>query len=103
MDANIATGLLLEVPNEFDQPTVDWHRVGPRSIEGRRCRDMLGDPVDEGRERLDVAARPELHPFGVGPAAEDDRILVRDLGAEPGVHRVVPAEEGVRGFGNAIE
>ena len=65
MDADIASALLLEIPNEFDQPAVDRRRIGPILVKGRRCRDILRDPVDECREWLDLAARPELRPLGV--------------------------------------
>ena len=70
MDADIAAALLPEIPNEFDQPAVEHRRIGPISVKGRRRRDMLRDPVDECREWLDLAARPELRPLGVATAAE---------------------------------
>ena len=47
-------------------------------LNGRRRRDMLRHAVDERRERLDLAARPEAHPLVVAATAEDDRILCRD-------------------------
>ena len=75
VDADVASGLLLEIPNEFDQLAVDHRRIGPVLVKGRRCRDILRDPVDERRERLDLAARPELRPLVVAAAAEDDRVL----------------------------
>ena len=59
VNADIASGLLLEIPNELDQPAVEHRRVGPITVKGRRCRDMLRDPVDERREWLDLAARPD--------------------------------------------
>ena len=45
MDADIASALLLEIPNEFDQPAVDRRRIGPILVKGRRCRDILRDPL----------------------------------------------------------
>jgi hypothetical protein len=75
VDADIAAALLLEIPDEFDQPAVEYRRIGPISVKGRRCRDVLRDPVDERREWLDLAARPELGPFGVATAAENNRVL----------------------------
>jgi hypothetical protein len=54
VDADIASALLLEIPNEFDQPAVDRRRIGPILVKGRRC-----------REWLDLATRPELRPLGV--------------------------------------
>ena len=38
---------------------------------------MLRDPVDERRERLDLAAWPEPGPLVVAATAEDDRVLCR--------------------------
>jgi hypothetical protein len=64
---------LLEIPNEFDEPAVDHRRIGAISVRGRRCRDILRDHVDEGRERLDLAAGPESHPLVAATAAENDR------------------------------
>src|SRR6478735_12493022 len=72
VDADVASGSILEVPDEFDQPAIDRRRIGPLPVERRRRRDVLGDSVDEGRERLDLAAGPELRPLRVAPAAEDD-------------------------------
>jgi hypothetical protein len=34
VDADIASALLLEIPNEFDQPAVDHRRIGPISVRG---------------------------------------------------------------------
>ena len=68
-----------------------WSSGGGRS-------DVLLDAVDERRERLDLAARPELRPLVVATAAEDDRVLCRDQLGNFGVHRVVPAEETIRGM-----
>lgn len=65
--------------------------------------DVLLDAVDERRERLDLAARPELRPLVVATAAEDDRVLCRDQLGDLGVHRVVPAEETIWGLGNPVE
>jgi hypothetical protein len=45
LDPDIASGLLLEIPNEFDQPAVDHRRIGPIPVKGRRCRDILRDPL----------------------------------------------------------
>jgi hypothetical protein len=39
VDADIASALLLEIPNEFDQPAVEHRRISPISVKGRRCRD----------------------------------------------------------------
>jgi hypothetical protein len=104
VDADIAAALLLEIPNEFDQPAVEYRRIGPISVKGRRCRDILRDPVDECREWLDLAARPELRPLDVATAAEDDRVLRRDHSGKVGVHRVVPVgEETIWALGNPVE
>jgi hypothetical protein len=75
VDADIASALLLEIPNGFDQSAVEHRRIGPISVKGRRCRDILRDLVDECREWLDLATRPELRPLAVATAAEDDRVL----------------------------
>ena len=40
MDADIASGLLLEIPN-VDQPAVDHRRIGPISVKGRRCQKAI--------------------------------------------------------------
>jgi hypothetical protein len=45
VDADVAAGLLLEIPNEFDQPAVDHRRIGPIPVKGSRCRDILRDPL----------------------------------------------------------
>src|SRR6202044_2376299 len=104
VDADIASALLPEIPDEFDQPAVGHRRIGPISVEGRRCRDILRDPVDECREWLDLAARPELRPLGVATAAENDCVLCRDHGGKVGVHRVVPVgEETIWVLGNPVE
>jgi hypothetical protein len=63
----------LQVPHEIDQSAVDHARVGPLALERRRRCDVLGNGVDEGGERLDIAAWPELSPFVVTAAAENDR------------------------------
>jgi guanyl-specific ribonuclease Sa len=73
VDADIAARPTLQVPHEIDQPAVDHARVGPLAFERRRRCDVLGNGVDEGGERLDLAAWPELSPFVVTAAAEDDR------------------------------
>src|SRR5262245_39216362 len=65
--------------------------------------DVCRDPVDERRERLDLATGPELHPLVVAVTAEDDRILCGDQPRDAGVQRVVPAEEAIRGLGNPVE
>src|ERR1700730_13038979 len=104
VDADIASALLLEIPNEFDQPAVEHRRIGPISIKGRRCRDILRYPVDECRERLDLAPRPELRPLDVATAAEDDRVLCRDHSGKVGLHRVIPVgEEDIWVLGNPVE
>src|SRR5580700_6863504 len=104
VDADIASALLLEISNEVDQPAVEHRRTGPISVKGRRCRDVLRDPVDERREWLNLAARPELRPFGVATAAENDRVLCRDHSGKVGVHRVVPVgEESIWVLGNPVE
>ena len=69
MDADLASGLLLESPDECDQVAVERRRIRPIAVKGRRRRNVLGDPVDERCERLDLAARPELRPLGVAAAA----------------------------------
>src|SRR5205814_1478446 len=91
VDADIASTLLLEIPNEFDQPALERRGIGPISVKGRRCRDILRDPVDECREWLDLAARPELRPLVVATASENDRVLCRVHGGKGGV------DGGVRG------
>jgi Protein of unknown function (DUF3455) len=68
-----------------------------------RRRDVFRDPVDECREWLDLAAWPEARPLVVGAAAENDRVLGRDLSGKLRVHRVVPAEERIWGLGNPVE
>src|SRR5215471_21668619 len=104
MDADIASALLLEIPNEFDQPAVEHHCIGPFSVKGRRCRNILRDPVDECREWLDLAARPELRPLGVTTAAKNDRILCRDYSGKVSVHCVVPVgKETIRVLGNSVK
>ena len=85
VDADIASALLLEISNAFDHPAVEYRRVHPISVEGRRCRDILRDPVDERCEWLDLAAWPELRPLGVATASENDRVLRRDDGGKVGV------------------
>ena len=104
VDADIASALLLEIPDEFGQPAVEHRRIGPISVKGRRCRDILRDPVDECREWLDLAARPELRPFVVAAAAENDRVLRRDHSGKVGVYRVVPVgKETIWVLGNPVE
>jgi len=44
VDADIASALLLEIPNEFDQPAVEHRRIGPISVKGRGCRDIRPTP-----------------------------------------------------------
>src|SRR5215471_11699477 len=90
MDADIASALLLEIPNEFDQPAVEHHCIGPFSVKGRRCRNILRDPVDECREWLDLAARPELRPLRVTTAPKNDRMLCRDYIGKACVHCLPP-------------
>lgn len=41
VDADIASALLLEISNEFDQPAVDHRRLGPIPVKGHRRRDIL--------------------------------------------------------------
>ena len=104
VDADIASALLLEIPNEFDQPAVEHRRIGPISVKGRRCCDILRDLVDECSEWLDLAARPELRLLGVATTAEDDRVLCRDHSGKVGVHRRVPVgEETIWVLGNPVE
>src|SRR6202044_775921 len=105
VDADIASVLLLEIPNEFDQRAVEHRRIGPISIKGRRCRDILRDPVDECREWLNLAARPELRPLGVATSAENDRVLCRDHSGEGGAPRVAPVgeETTIWVLGNSVE
>src|SRR5450755_3373281 len=93
MDADVASALLLEIPNELDQPAVEHGRIGPISVKGRGCRDVLRDSVDECREWLDLATRPELLSFGVAATTENDRVLGRDHAGKVGVHRAVPVGE----------
>jgi hypothetical protein len=91
VDADIAALLTLQVPHEIDQPAVDHARVGPLAFERRRRCDVLGNGVDEGGERLDIAAWPELSPFVVTAAAENDRVLgCNEIGAA-GIRFVVPS------------
>ena len=45
VDAYIASCLLLEIPNEFDQRPVDRRRIGPIPVKRRRCRDILVTPL----------------------------------------------------------
>jgi hypothetical protein len=104
VDADIAAALLLEIPDEFGQPAVEYRRIGPISVKGRRCRDVFRDPVDESREWLDLAVRPELRPLGVATAAKNDRVLCADDSGKVGVHRVVPVgEETIWSLGNPVE
>src|SRR3984957_11544659 len=104
VDADVASALLPEIPDGFDQPAAERRRIGPVPVKGRRCRDMLRDPVDECREWLDLAARPELRPLGVATAAENDRVLRRDHSGKVGVHRFVPVgDETIRVLGNPVE
>jgi hypothetical protein len=104
MHADIGSGLVLQIPHELDQFAVDHSRIGPLPIERRGGGDVLRDPVDERRERLDVAARPELGPLLVAAPAEDNRVLRRDDGAEVGLHSVVPvAEEPIGLLRDAVE
>src|SRR5262245_6242482 len=104
MHADLAPGLVLQLPYELDQLTVHGPRVGPVPIERRRGGDVLRDAVDECRERLDVATRPEPGPLLVAPPAQDDRVLRRDDGAEVVVHRLVPImEELVGTLGDAVQ
>jgi alpha-1,3-rhamnosyl/mannosyltransferase len=73
-------------------------------LEGFARRDVFRHRVDEGRERLDLAARPEPDPFVVATAAQDHRVLGRDHGGKVGIHRLVPiSEEAVRVLGDAVE
>src|SRR3954449_12528504 len=37
VDADIASGLLLEIPNEFGEPAFEHRRIGPILVKGRRC------------------------------------------------------------------
>ena len=104
MDADLTSGLILQIPDELDQSTVDHSCVGPLPLERCGGRDVLRDPVDERRERLDLAARPELSPLVVAAAAEDDRVLGRDDGGEVDLHRVIPVgEEPIGALGDAVE
>lgn len=104
MDADVASALLLEIPNEIDQPAVEHRRIRLVSVKGRGCRDILRDPVDDCREWLDLAARPELRPVGVATAAENDRVLCRDHSGKVGVHRLVPVgEERIWVLSNPVE
>ena len=104
MHADVGSGLVPQIPHEVDQFAVDDSRIGPLPIERRGGGDVLGDLVDERRERLDLAARPELGPLLVAAPAEDDRVLLRDDGAEVGIHRVVPVgEEPIGLFRDAVE
>ncbi len=45
MDADIASALLLEILNEFDQPAVERRRIGPVPVKGRRRRDIFVTPL----------------------------------------------------------
>ena len=47
VDADVASGSVLQVSDEVDQPTVDRTRVGPLGVERCGCRDVLRDRVDE--------------------------------------------------------
>lgn len=87
VDADVAAGPVLEVPYEFDQPAVDHRRIGPLLVQRRGRSDVLLDAVDECREWLDLAARPELRRLDLATAAEDDRVLCRDQFGNFGVHR----------------
>ena len=104
VNADIASRPILQVPHEFNQPAVDHARIGPLPVERRRCHDVLRDAVDERRERLDLAARPELSPLVVAATAKDDRVLRCDHSSEVGLHRVVPvSEEPIRILSNTVE
>src|SRR5215213_4719595 len=104
VDADVAPALLLEIPDELDQPAIDHRRLGPVPVKGRRRRDVLRDPVDEAREWLDLAARPELRPLGVAAAPQNDRVLGRDHRGKVGVQRVVPVgEKAIWVLGNSVQ
>ena len=65
---------------------------------------MLRHPVDECRERLDLAARPEPGPLVVGTATEDDGVLRRDELGAARIGLVVPRrDEPVGSLGHAVE
>src|SRR5215475_6216904 len=79
-------------------------RIRPLASErSRRC-DVLGDGVDEGGERLDLTAWPELSPLVVAAAAENDRVLgCNEIGAA-GIRFVIPSGDiSVRSFSHSIE
>jgi hypothetical protein len=70
----------------------------------RGCRHELLDAIDERRERLDVARRPERSPVVPGAAPEEHSILGGDYAGEVLPHDVIEVgNKLVRPLGHTIE
>src|SRR5262249_36954674 len=96
--------LTLQVPHEINQPAVDHARIGPLALERRRRCDVLGHGVDEGGERLDLAARPEPGPLVVTAAAEYHRVLGCNESGAAGIRLLVPiGDEPIGSLSHSIE
>jgi hypothetical protein len=57
VDADIASALLLEIPNEFDQPAVDQRRILKAGVRSRIATLLDGQPTVAARRELGVAVQ----------------------------------------------
>ena len=111
MDADVATGLLLQRLDRVDEIAFEQRDIAkvspPHVLQRSRC-DVFGDAVDVVGKRLVVRSRPEACPFLVGDAPQQHGVFLRQPGMEIGLHFLAAqvldrVEQGVFELDDAIE